>query len=218
MNQIPMQQMPHMPHIGAGNGMDMIRQNLMTMFMMKSVGGSANTNNKNNDIYTMLYSMVALFVIERIMGALPLITEKFKIWIETYYTKKMNEVASGISNVTNIIPVKKTKESSITVEVQLSNSENVIGHALLDYATNLPNTVSIIYRAKTYSLNHGNPIIIDPQNEVYIVLKNPVGNNAPSTESSRSGGTTGGNSGSGSGSNEDVLQIIEIYSYELNIN
>lgn len=221
---------------GAHNPMDMIRQNLMTIFMMKTAGGAASGNggsNGNNDIYGMAYSMAVLFVVERIMAAVPMVTEKVKNYIESYYAQKMTEVANGIaatassvagtaSPATNNKP--KKKESSITVEVQLSNSENIIGHALLDYVTNLPNTVSIIYRAKTYSLNHSSPILVDSANEVYIVLKNSLsgggsgGADVPSTVSSRAIGGGGSGSGGGGGGGDDSVQVIELYSYELKID
>ncbi len=85
-------------------------------------------------------------------------------------------------------------KSSISIEIFLHKQNDTLAHSLLDYVTNKPNIQSISYSKNKFMLNHKNPILIESVDEVYVKLL------------------------SEKGSDEEVSQVIEIYSYKLNVD
>jgi ATP-dependent 26S proteasome regulatory subunit len=86
------------------------------------------------------------------------------------------------------------KTSSISIEIFLHKQNDTLAHSLLDYVTNKPNIQSISYSKNKFMLNHKNPIMIEPIEAVYINLL------------------------SEKGSDEELSQVIEIYSYVINVD
>jgi ATP-dependent 26S proteasome regulatory subunit len=86
------------------------------------------------------------------------------------------------------------KTSSISIEIFLHKQNDTLAHSLLEYVTNKPNIQSISYSKNKFMLNHKNPIMIEPIDAVYINLL------------------------SEKGSDEEVSQVIEIYSYLINVD
>jgi len=86
------------------------------------------------------------------------------------------------------------KTSSISIEIFLHKQNDTLAHSLLDYVTNKPNIQSISYSKNKFMLNHKNPIMIEPIDAVYIQLL------------------------SEKGSDEELSQVIEIYSYIINVD
>jgi len=84
--------------------------------------------------------------------------------------------------------------SSISIEIFLHKQNDTLAHSLLDYVTNKPNIQSISYSKNKFMLNHKNPILIEIIDQIYIRLL------------------------SEKGSDEDISQIIEIYSPILNVD
>ena len=84
--------------------------------------------------------------------------------------------------------------SSISIEIFLHKQNDTLAHSLLDYVTNKPNIQSISYSKNKFMLNHKNPILIESIDQIYIRLL------------------------SEKGSDEDLSQIIEIYSYALDVD
>ena len=86
------------------------------------------------------------------------------------------------------------KTSSISIEIFLHKQNDTLAHSLLDYVTNKPNIQSISYSKNKFMLNHKNPIMIEAIDQIYIRLL------------------------SEKGSDEEVSQIIEIYSYAMDVD
>lgn len=92
------------------------------------------------------------------------------------------------------IIVEKEKTSSITIEVFFKQTNDTIAHSLLDYITTRPNIKNILYTNHIFKLNHKLPILINREEDIYICL---LKDNSQDPD--------------------NMSQIIEIYSYTLNI-
>ena len=108
------------------------------------------------------------------------------------YPEKINDSTNptydaAVKSNTNEGELMKT--SSISIEIFLHKQNDTLAHSLLDYVTNKPNIQSISYSKNKFMLNHKNPILIEPNNSIYIQLL------------------------SEKGSDDEVSQVIEIYSY-----
>jgi len=89
---------------------------------------------------------------------------------------------------------EKEKSSSITIEVFFKQTNDTIAHSLLDYITTRPNIKNILYTNHIFKLNHKLPILINNEEDIYICLLKD-----------------------NSQDQDNMFQIIEIYSYTLNI-
>ena len=152
--------------------METMRSQLITLFMFKSSSNEIS-------LYTMLYSISTLYAIDKILIMAPIIFQ----YCSKYF----------ITIVPKLTPTIKEKLSSITFEIYLKQTNDILAHSLLDYITSRPNIQSILYSKQNFMLNHKNPILIDELNEIYICLL---------TEDI---------------SDEDTSQTIEIYSYTMNV-
>ena len=107
-----------------------------------------------------------------------------------YFTKYGEKYFEQIPQLT---PTSKEKLASITFDIYLKQTNDILAHSLLDYITSRPNIQSILYSKQNFMLNHKNPILIDEVNEIFIcLLKENI-------------------------SEDDTSQTIEIYSYILNV-
>ena len=104
--------------------------------------------------------------------------------------KESDTYKSAVKSNTNEL----NKTASISIEIFLHKQNDTLAHALLDYVTNKPNIQSISYSKNKFMLNHKNPIMIESIDAVYIRLV------------------------SEKGSDEDLSQVIEIYSYDMNVD
>ena len=146
--------------------MDTLKRQLITLFMIKSGEISINM---------IILSILSIFLFDKILMAMPYIVTLVK----KYNTPSL------------IQPVDdKKKSASVTVEVILKQSTDILAHSILDYITTRPNIQSILYANQNFMLNHKNPILINEQEEIYICLLNDI---------------------------ENASQLIEIYSYLLNV-
>jgi hypothetical protein len=146
--------------------MDTLKRQLITLFMIKSGEISINM---------IILSILSIFLFDKILIMMPYIVSLIK----KYNTPAM---------ITQVDDKKKT--SSVTVEVILKQSTDILAHSILDYITTRPNIQSILYANQNFMLNHKKPILINEQEEIFICLLNDI---------------------------ENATQLIEIYSYVLNV-
>jgi hypothetical protein len=146
--------------------MDTLKRQLITLFMIKSNEISINM---------IILSILSIFLFDKILMATPYILSL----ISKYNTPTIIKP-----------PDDKKKSASVTVEVILKQSTDILAHSILDYITTRPNIQSILYANQNFMLNHKTPILINEQEEIYICLLND---------------------------NENATQLIEIYSYILNV-
>jgi hypothetical protein len=146
--------------------MDTLKRQLITLFMIKSNEISINM---------IILSILSIFLFDKILIMMPYILSLIKKY-----------------NTPTIIqqPTDKKKTASVTVEVILKQSTDILAHSILDYITTRPNIQSILYANQNFMLNHKTPILINEQEEIYICLLNDI---------------------------ENATQLIEIYSYVLNV-
>ena len=106
------------------------------------------------------------------------------------YNQTQDTINAAVKSNTNEL----NKTASISIEIFLHKQNDTLAHALLDYVTNKPNIQSISYSKNKFMLNHKNPILIETVEAVYIQLL------------------------SEKGSDEELSQVIEIYSYYMNVD
>ena len=137
-----------------GNMMDMLRSQLMTITMMKSMNNNS-PNSPDNSMFNMLYIFIATAIIDFICKtAAPAAVAKIK----EYYRDNLNpaKLITDLSTSKN----DPVKSSSITIQIKISDHENVFGQALLDYITNNNNTKHITYKKQNFILNQRDVIEI----------------------------------------------------------
>ena len=152
---------PNMNVNNAGNMMDMMKSNLLTMLMFKSI----NNGEKSNNIYDMIYVFLITQIIEFLFKNLPFIVNKMKKYSEENLILKSNSVLE------NILSENKTMNlsSSITIQINISDHENICGQALLDFITNNNNTKHISFKKGNFILNQHD--VIEIEEEILIKLK-----------------------------------------------
>ena len=176
---------PNMNINNAGNMMDMMKSNLLTMLMFKSI----NNGEKSNNIYDMIYVFLITQIIEFLFKNLPFIVNKMKKYSEENLILKSNSVLE------NILSENKTMNlsSSITIQINISDHENICGQALLDFITNNNNTKHISFKKGNFILNQHD--VIEIEEEILIKLK----------ENKILGGDNDNKS--------DIEQVVELFSY-----
>lgn len=179
-----------------GNFMDLIKSQMTTMFMMKSMNSTGQTG-----MYESIYLLVATQIIDFVMKYLPIIVSMF---YTTYVSKNLNKYAQQLNTTVTINNIVKQKKSSITLTIRVGDQDNVIGQALMDYVTNSRNTLHVSYKNKNYMLNQKD--VIEIQSDIYAIM----------TQSNESESQTSymntGSSSSGS-SSQMPIQQLEIYSF-----
>lgn len=154
--------------------MDFIRGQLLTLFIIKSSAQEIPIN-------TILMTIIPIYIFDKILTYAPYVWNSIKIF-------ENKQKVSYTPTVTN-----KEKLSSITVEIILKQTTDVLAHSILDYITNRPNIQSILYSKQNFMLNHKTPILINETDEIYVCLLNETNDD------------------------KDSSQLIEIFSYTLNV-
>ena len=154
--------------------MDFIRGQLLTLFIIK-------TSSHEIPINTIMMSILPIYFFDKILTFAPYVWNLIKY----FETKKKIEYTPTITN--------KEKLSSITVEIILKQTTDILAHSILDYITNRPNIQSILYSKQNFMLNHKTPILINEIDEIYVCLLNETNDD------------------------KDSSQLIEIFSYTLNV-
>jgi len=170
-----------------GNMMEMLKSNLMTMMMFKSINN--NNSEKGSNIFDMVYIFLLTQVIDFVFKHLPTIVSKVKKYSENNF--KTHAFLDNIVNTNNL--EKKELSSSIHIQINIADHENIYGQALLDFITNNNNTKHISFKKGNFILNQND--IIEILDEIFIRLK----------ESKLLGEVDN--------SKADVEQIVELFSY-----
>jgi hypothetical protein len=129
--------------------MEILKTQFMTITMMKTV----------NDSHIMPLVYIFFFT-----GFLDFICKTGPFCIQSvkeYYTKHLEPDLS--------FDYKDKSKSSITVLIKITDHENVVGQALLDYITHHPRTKHITYKKQNFILNQTDTIELS--DEVWVYLK-----------------------------------------------
>jgi hypothetical protein len=164
---------PHMNHghMNTNNGMmDMFRSQLMTMTMFSTINGNnmngntKNSDTKHNDTYKQtggnnsvmsdsLYGMLYIFLITQFVDFVCKNMPVLIAYLAKYYRDKINN-SKFINSVTvNINNKIQTKSSSIIVKLNIADTENTMGQALMDYITNNNNTKHVSFNKLNFILH-----------------------------------------------------------------
>ena len=171
--------MPTMSTNGGNNMMDMFRSQLMTMTMFSSMNGnnkqgagtgtgSNSSNSNSSSMSDSLYGMLYIFLITQFVDFLcknaPLLLASF---INYYKNKiKSSKLANSLSvTINNQVHVKS---ASIIIKLSITDNDNIIGQALMDFITNNNNTKHVSFNKTNFILNQDD--IIEIADEIFIQL------------------------------------------------
>jgi hypothetical protein len=176
-----------------GNIMDMMKSQIMTLTMMSSMNSGNNSNGSgNSNSISGMFNMVYVFLITGIIDfTFNTIFPVFNKKIGDYYNKKLSE-NDIIAALIQKDGLKKGKASSITIDVGVSDLENVLGQSVLDYITNCEKTAHISFKKQTYILNQTD--IVQLSNDIFAKMNESSGEDGAKLE-----------------------QVIEIFSYEKHV-
>ena len=181
MNAIPQPQ-------NNNNMMEMMKSQLMTVMMMKSMNNNGEKGT-DNSMMNMIYIFIVTGLIDFICKTLvPEVMNKVK----EYYKTKIN-AKNLLQNMTT--SKDSIKSSSITIQIKISDHENIYGQALLDYITNNNNTKHITYKKQNFILNQRD--IIEITDDLFVNLKENKTSEATSDKTPA-----------------DIEQTIELFSYK----
>ncbi len=176
-----------------GSPIDNIKQMMMSMFMVKSLTGTGQE--ENNKSFSVLYGILIIGIIEKIIEkGLPYLSNI----INSYFNDKMKNITEKLTETTTKTP---EPQSLITFKASfLTTGQSIVSEAIIDYATNLPNIKKVLYMKNIYLINSIDPVCIDETNQIYIKLDKKV------------------DLTSGSEEQKELFQVVNLYSYDLNIN
>jgi DNA polymerase III delta prime subunit len=151
------------PHNNNGV-MEMMKAQMMTMTMMNAANNHGG--NSNNQSYVgMIYVFLATAIIDFIFNSiLPTIREVAK----KYYKEGIKNTKL-IGDIIHSTSSQVEKTASITVFLNISDHENVLGQALLDFITNNEKTKHISFKKQNFVLNQSD--VIEISEELFVKLK-----------------------------------------------
>jgi hypothetical protein len=180
---------------GNSQGLGDIKQQLLTLFLFKSTAAAGSGGSGDGGIYTMVWTFLIVGIMDKLFHYLPQMIETYQKRLDAYTKFKLKEIAN--QDMTNTDTPKK-ETSRITIKIDPQKQGNVVGDAILDYITNIPNIEKVVYLSKTYLLNNTAPILLDTVNELYVKLHNEIHIDEGAEETT-------------------YAQIISLYSYVLDI-
>jgi hypothetical protein len=192
---------------GGGNMMDQLKNNMMTMLMFKSMNGqgTAGSGTSSSGMEGMMYMVYAFIVtqlVDLFIKYLPVMVRfvrtKYFHKFEDPILQKIAHVAEDITDETHAV---KAKTASIVINVGISDHDNLIGQALLDYVTNNKNTKHIKYLRQNFILNETE--VINIADDLFLVMAE-TSDDAVKMDASASGG---------SASPPAITQKFEIFSF-----
>jgi len=187
-----MQQQQH----NQGNYMDLVKSQMMTMFMMKNMNGENSTSDRG--IGNALYILIITQVVDFIIKYLPTMTSFVYVTFLSRYFEKCKTTIDKVVTENNIVKIKK---SSITLTIRIGDQDNVIGQALMDFVTNCRNTTHVSYKNKNYMLNQTS--VIEIHNDIYAFLTKSTDASSETTSSTAS---------------QMPTQLLEIYSFSKTVD
>lgn len=189
---------PNMMQMNSGitgtpmNPMGMLKSTVITMMMFKTMNNNndstTSSSSSNNNIFEIIYVFIVTELVESLFKYLPAF-----IVIVTKYAEQMLKTSPLLEKI-QLSEEKKEKISSITIQINIVDQENVIGQALLDLITNSQNTKHVSYKKQNFILNQKD--IIEIAEELFITMKECIVNEESKVESE---------------------QLIELFSYTKNM-
>ena len=198
-----MNQQPMMGQ-GGNNMMESLKSNMMTMLMLNNMNGGSKTSG-SGDTFTMVYIFIATSVVDFVFKNAPYVVNFFM----KKYVDKLETIKKDLSATTKDFTDNKLKKktASITITINVNSSDNMLGHALLDFITNSKNTTHVSYIRESFILNQKDVINIDE--DIFARMTEST-----SADQGSGMGTTSTNSGTGNGNaGGAIVQIIEVYSF-----
>ena len=145
------------------NIMEMMKSQLMTLMMMKSMNGEKGQSGDNG-----MFNMVYVFIITAMIDFLcNKVAPSVMDHVRAYYKNNLKNTTDLLQNMTT--SKDSVKSSSITIQIKISDHENIYGQALLDYITNNNNTKHITYKKQSFILNQKD--IIEITDDLFVNLK-----------------------------------------------
>lgn len=160
--------------------LEILKSQLMSLFMLKS----CTSTTEGSSFYKIISSILTISVIDNIILSIPVVTK----FASSYISKNMSEIK--ILETKN--EPKKITKSSITIEINLAESEP-FSNAILYHITNSSNIKSVLYSHERFILNNKDVVLCDGTDEIYFRLVSET--KTPE--------------------NHTTAQIIELYSYVL---
>jgi len=190
---------------GSNNMMDMFRSQLMTMTMFSSMNGNGNrhgtgtgtgTSTMTDGLYGILYIFLITQFVDFLCKNAPILLAQFM----KYYKDKIksSKLANSLSvTINNQVHIKS---SSIIIKLSITDNENIIGQALMDFITNNNNTKHVSFNKTNFILNQDD--IIEIADDIFIQL----------IETSTSEDVTDPKK------NINTVQTINLFSYSLSMH
>uniref|UniRef100_A0A6C0E0Y9 AAA+ ATPase domain-containing protein n=1 Tax=viral metagenome TaxID=1070528 RepID=A0A6C0E0Y9_9ZZZZ len=146
-------------HFAGNNMMDSLKTNLLTLILFKS----ANKTD-GGSIFEIVYVFLITQLIDVFIKHFPELINKILQYSES--NLKSNKL---LNNIVNANVTEKEKTSSVTIQINISDHENVFGQALLDYITTNDNTKHVSFKRQNFILNQND--VIEIYDELFIKLK-----------------------------------------------
>jgi flagellar biosynthesis regulator FlbT len=213
---------------------EMIKTYLMTTLMVKNIHGTSNNGGGGggswSDSMSMMYMFIFSQLAEQFIRYFPYISAYVTNTIYLRYIEKHIETMDQSISDTKVKDISddnkiKVKTSSIKININITDHENLIGQALLDYITNHRNTKYVSYINQNFILNQKD--VIQIEEDVFAIMKDQIENSTPSMETIQNFHNTRGASGanglshssanqqsqSQSNNSGNIEQVIEVYSF-----
>ncbi len=186
-----------------GNGMmDMFRSQLMTMTMFSTMNGNNKQSGGGSSTMTdSLYGMLYIFLITQFVDFLCKNVPHLIASIVKYYKNKINSSKLVNSLSVTINNQVHIKSSSIIIKLSITDNENIIGQALMDFITNNNNTKHVSFNKTNFILNQED--IIEIADEIFIQLVETTTTNEDVTDPKKTNNT---------------IQTINLFSYTLTMH
>jgi AAA+ superfamily predicted ATPase len=134
-----------------------LKTQVMTMMMV-------NKSSNNNDIYSIIYTMLMVNIIEYIFRGAPYMWQQFITFMKETFLKKTNDIVKFIPDIKSNEPVYSItllrnydKSNSSDANVNIDKVDSVI-----EYICNI-NTITQIKLDKRYSINTKDDVHVTPQ-------------------------------------------------------
>jgi hypothetical protein len=145
---------------GGGGMMDMMKSSIMTIMMVKTMNDPSSKSN----IFDIVYVFIVTQLVDVLFKFLPSIINIVSNKSQKYFNSKV------LDTITNVVTNEKLEKlSSISIQISISDQENIIGQALLDLITNSQNTKHVSYKKQNFILNQKD--IIEISDELFICMK-----------------------------------------------
>jgi DNA polymerase III delta prime subunit len=169
----------------------------MSMMMFRSTQPGHDQSNGQSGFFTMIYSVVAITVIERIMAFLPVLLSYVQEYMDRRWKDSQQTILDSVSALSrgggggaddpsSAEPKHKEIAASIRFFAKSNNADNIVCAAVK----------KVLFTNKTYLINNTDAVLLDNNDEIYAQLHKVF-----SLEDT-----------------DDSPQILDVYSYHLDIH